>query len=124
VGGVSSLECVYTVCYQFSVNVSSLVGSRVMTVSVSSSRVWKQSFFACVFYFKPLWSKFISLLEKEMLVVLIALAEKVYCSCVVILCACVNFGSFLSRALYLVFVSLRSFLQLYVGLVTTCCSTC
>ena len=52
----------------------SLEGSCVMAVSASRARVWIQFFFlAWMLYFRPLWSRFISLSEKGILVLFITL---------------------------------------------------
>jgi len=82
----------------------------VMAVSASRARVCSQFFFlACMLYFRPFCSNAVSLLVKEMSVLLMTLGWNMCFSFGVVFCAKVSLSSFLSNVLYLVCASCWSF---------------
>jgi len=88
----------------------SVVGSCVMAVSASRARFCNQFFcFACVLYFRPFWSRFVSLLLKVMLVLFITLGWNVCISFGVLVCVRVNLASLVAIVLYLCCASFCNF---------------
>ena len=73
-----------------------------MAVSASRARFCSQLFgFVCVLYFRPFWSRFVSLLLKVMLVLFITLGWNVGFSFGVLVCVRVNLSSLVAIVLYL-----------------------